>query len=275
MDAPRDIRLVDAGDGRRLERFGERLVDRPHPAAVGARSAIREWRAADLRFERGAGWSGATEAWAVDAAGAQMELRPTPAGGLGLFPEQLENAEWLGSAIRDRSADGSRPTVLNLFAHTGLITLVAASAGAGVTHVAGSRPTVAWARRNAARSGLAHAPIRWIVDDALAFTRREARRGRRYDGLILDPPAYGHGARASFALESGLGDLLAACASVAAPRAFVLLTAHSEGLDADRVLEALGAAFGRPTRTFETVPLILVADTGATLPLGFAIRSRR
>src|SRR5689334_16371168 len=90
VDAERDIRLVDAGEGRRLERFGERLVDRPHPAAVGARSTIREWRAADLRFERGAGWSGATEPWAVDAAGITMELRPTPAGGLGLFPEQLQ-----------------------------------------------------------------------------------------------------------------------------------------------------------------------------------------
>jgi len=285
--AGRDIRLIDAGDGRRLERFGERVVDRPHPAATGGRASIAEWRAADLRFDRGAGWiardvaalaedrGGEIAPWPVELDGVSLELRATPSGGIGFFPEQLENVAWLESAIRDRSPAEARPSVLNLFAHTGLLTLVAAHAGAGVTHVDGSRPTVAWARRNADLSGLAGAPVRWIVDEALAFTRREARRGRRYDGIVLDPPSYGHGGRRAFELESGLLELLDACADVAAPNAFVLLSGHSTGLQPDLLLDELAAAFGRPARAFETVALELIASTGATLPLGVAIRSRR
>jgi 23S rRNA (cytosine1962-C5)-methyltransferase len=289
----RDIRLLDAGDGRRLERFGERIVDRPHPAAVEPRAAISEWRTADLRFDRGAGWvardvaalasDGGPEIapWAVDAGdGLRMELRATPAGGIGLFPEQLDNVEWLGGAIRDRSAegadsaDGEPPAVLNLFAHTGLLTLAAARAGAAVTHVDASRPAVAWARRNAELSSLTDAPIRWIVDEATAFTRREARRGRRYDGIVLDPPSYGHGGKRAFEIESELPALLEACEEIATPNAFVLLSAHSTGLEPERLVDELAAAFDRSPRGFETVPLTLEAGTGASLPLGFAIRSR-
>src|SRR5262245_3205321 len=264
----RDIRLLDAGDGRRLERFGGRLVDRPHPAAVGPRARIPEWRSADLVFERGRGWRGPADPWEVAVAGLRLELRAMPSGGVGLFPEQLENVEWLEGEIRDRSTDGAGPAVLNLFAHTGLLTLAAARAGAAVTHGDGSRPTVAWARRNAELSGLAEAPVRWIVDEATAFTRREARRGRRYDGLIVDPPTYGHAGGHAFTIESGLGELLAACAAVATPMAFVLLSTHTTGVEPERLLDALADAFGRSPRAFETVPLTLVAESGATLPLG-------
>jgi 23S rRNA (cytosine1962-C5)-methyltransferase len=282
-----DIRLLDAGDGRRLERFGERVVDRPHPAAIGPRAALREWRTADLRFDRGAGWIArdvaalaedggrAIAPWAVEADGLTLEMRATPSGGVGVFPEQLANAEWLGSEIRDRVAGGAAPTVLNLFAHTGLLTLVAARAGAAVTHVDGSRPALVWARRNAELSGLTGAPVRWIVDEAVAFTRREARRGRRYDALVLDPPSYGHGGRGAFELESGLAELLDACSAVASPDALVLLSAHSTGIEPDLVLGELASSFERSPRRFETVDLTLVAETGASLPLGFALRSRR
>jgi 23S rRNA (cytosine1962-C5)-methyltransferase len=286
----RDIRLIDAGDGRRLERFGERIVDRPHPAAFGPRTSVPGWRTADLRFDRGAGWiardvaalaadgGGEIASWAVEPGERlRMELRAMPSGGIGLFPEQLQNVAWLGGAIGDRSAERAeveRPAVLNLFGHTGLLTLAAARAGASVTHVDASRPAVAWARRNAELSSLTDAPIRWIVDEAIAFTRREARRGRRYDGIVLDPPSYGHGGKRAFELESGLPSLLDACAEVAAPNAFVLLSAHSTGLEPERLLDELAAAFERSPRAFETVPLTLEAETGATLPLGLAIRSR-
>jgi 23S rRNA (cytosine1962-C5)-methyltransferase len=292
--ATRDIRLLDAGDGRRLEQFGQRVVDRPHPAAIGPRSAVREWRTADLRFDKGGGWiardvaalgtGGASIApWTVEIDGLALELRTTPSGGVGLFPEQLVNAVWLREQLQGRrGADPERddahpeaPAVLNLFAHTGLLTLGAARAGASVTHVDGSRPTVGWARRNAELSDLAGARIRWIVDDAVAFTRREARRGRRYDGIVLDPPSYGHAGRRAFELESALDDLLEACAAVATAAAFVLLTAHSTRIGPDRLLDAMSAAFGRPPRAFEIEPLALVAETGAVLELGFAIRGGR
>jgi 23S rRNA (cytosine1962-C5)-methyltransferase len=213
----------------------------------------------------------------VDLEELTLEARAGESGGVGLFPEQLANAKWLGGEIRDRSGrDGEvgPPNVLNLFAHTGLLTLVAAHAGAAVTHVDGARSAVAWARRNAERSGLKDAPIRWIVDDALTFARREARRGRRYDGIVLDPPTYGHGPRGAWQLESGLPELLAASAAVATADPFLLLTAHSEGLEADPLIGQVAEAFARQRRELEVVPLELEADTGAVLTLGVAIRTK-
>jgi len=218
------------------------------------------------------------EPWVVDVTdepALRMELRPTASGGVGLFPEQLENVGWLEDAVRAPSVRVGRPHVLNLFAHTGLLTLMAARAGAEVTHVDGSRPAVAWARRNAELSGLADAPIRWIVDDAVGFSRREGRRGHSYDGFILDPPSYGHAGRRAFTLEDGLTELLEACAGIASTDAFVLFSAHTAGFEPERLLDELASGFRRSPPSFEAVPLTLEAETGATLPLGTAIRSRR
>jgi 23S rRNA (cytosine1962-C5)-methyltransferase len=275
----RDIRLVDAGDGRRLEVFGERLVDRPHPGAVERRGRPGSWGAADLRFDRGRGWTGRADPsapWTVFVEGLTLELRATESGGIGLFPEQILNVAWLGSEIRTVPAAESRaPSVLNLFAHTGLLTLAAARAGATVTHVDAARGTVAWARRNAELSGLSEAPIRWIVDDALGFVRREARRGRRYDGVLLDPPSYGHGSGHTWRFESDLPEFLEACAAVAATDAFVLVTAHTTGLEDDWLVGAIREAFPRLARRLEAMPLELEAESGAVLRLGTAVRGSR
>jgi 23S rRNA (cytosine1962-C5)-methyltransferase len=272
-----DYELLDAGAGRRLERFGDRLVDRPHPAALLSPEAPELWRDAGLRFERDTGWTGpALDAgpWAITVAGVTLELRPTEAGGVGLFPEQLSNVAWVAAAIRQRAhVPGSTPAVLNLFAHTGLLTLAAARAGAAVTHVDASRTAVAWARRNADLSGLAGAPVRWLVDDALGFVRREARRGRRYDGILLDPPSYGHGGSRPWRLEADLPELLEACADVSADDAFVLLTAHTTGVDDDRLAGEIRHAYRERGRlALEIRPLELRARSGARLPLGTAIR---
>ena len=260
--------LVDAGDRRRLERFGERLVDRPAAGAVEARRLGDRWRAADLRFGRDRGWIGDTSPWKIEVEGIRLELRPTEAGQLGFFPEQATTWQWL----RDRIDERAGAAVLNLFAHTGATTLVLAAAGARVTHVDGSRPAVAWARRNADLSGLADRPIRWIVDDALAFVRREARRGRRYDGFVLDPPSFGHGPDGRrWRLLDALPELLEACALIAERRVFVLLTAHTTGLGPEDLVAAVGTAFG-PSTKVEAADLELVAATGATLRLGAVAR---
>jgi 23S rRNA (cytosine1962-C5)-methyltransferase len=261
--------LLDCGDGRRLERFGERIVDRPAPAAfVPARMARAAWAAADLRFERDSGWSGPVEPWTVTGDGVTLELRPTGAGGLGMFPEH--RLFW--PFLREALVGAESPTVLHLFAATGATTLALARAGAAVTHVDASRPAVAWARRNAELSGLTAAPIRWIVDDALAFTRREARRGRRYDGIVLDPPSFGHGPGGRrWELRDALPDLLDAVAAVATDDAFVLLTAHTTGLAEDELANALDDAFhGRGA--IATEPVELVATSGAILPSGVSAR---
>ena len=266
--------LLDAGDGRRLDRFGNRRVDRPAPAAIWpARLPESAW-AADLRFDRRAGWSGAAlDPWTITVQELVFELRPTDAGQLGLFPEHFGFWQWLRAALAGRSD----PQVLNLFGATGATTLALAGAGARVTHVDASRPAVAWARRNAELSGLADRPIRWIVDDALTFVEREQRRGRRYDGIVLDPPTFGHGTRGSrWELAVALPGLLDACAAVATDDVFVLLTAHATGLDRDDLGDALMDAFEPVPGTDVTTETIeQVATSGAVLPLGAAARMIR
>jgi 23S rRNA (cytosine1962-C5)-methyltransferase len=272
-------RLEDVGGAARLEQFGERLVDRPAPAALGARGDPECWAAADLRFERDRGWAGpgvAAGPWPIEIAGLSLELRATEAGQVGLFPEHLAMLAWLRAqvAARTTGGDGDAPAVLHLFAYTGLATLAMASAGAAVTHVDAVRPTVAWARHNAELSGLADRPIRWIVDDAVAFTGREIRRGRRYAGVVLDPPSYGHGpGSGAWRIELQLASLLGAVARVLEPDGFVLLTAHTPGFDADRLARDLGRALGRNADVVEAGDLALETADGRQLELGAFARS--
>jgi len=211
--------------------------------------------------------AGALEGWQIEVASLQFELRPTSAGQVGLFPEHASQLEWLERAVESRTGS-SQPEVLNLFAYTGLATLVLARAGAAVAHVDASRPAAAWARRNAELSGLADRPIRWLVDDALGFVRRDARRGRRYAGLVLDPPSYGHSGPTAWRLEADLRPLLEACLYVLQPDAFVLLTAHTPGFGSDRLAEELAAGLGRQSATVEADELALDARSGARLVLG-------
>jgi 23S rRNA (cytosine1962-C5)-methyltransferase len=270
------VELLDAGVRRRLERYGRWTVDRPAPGVGGFRVApLSAWEAADLRYDPDAGWSGPAwpvEPWPVVVDGLAMELRPTSSGGLGLYPEHAANLDWLARQVGQRSRDGAAPAVLNLFAHTGLATLALARAGASVTHVDGARSAVAWARRNAELAALADRPIRWIVDDAATFVAREARRGRRYDGIVLDPPAYGRASGRRWRLEEDLPGLLAGCAAVAAPDAFVLLTAHSEAVSGPGLAAMLASAFGVSADRVDVSPLQLGAASGVVLPLGWAAR---
>ena len=273
-----DYELVDAGEGRRLERFGPRLVDRPAPTALDPRRSPGEWRAADLRFEPGEGWEGDEAdlaAWQLTLDGLTLELRPTASGGVGIYPEHATNLAWVAEQVPARAAMGSgaRPQVLNLFAHTGLATLAAARAGAAVAHVDAARSAVAWARRNAELSALGDAPIRWLVDDALSFVEREARRGRRYDGFVLDPPSFGRAGVRQWHLVDELPSLLAACHAIAADDAFVVLTAHTAGLDGHDLRQALRFSFAvRREASLEVVPQELAATSGARLELGWAVR---
>jgi len=270
--------LLDAGVGRRLERFGALVVDRPAPAASEFRLATGLWPSADLRFDPGDGWSRSIEPWTIDVDHLVLELRPTASGGVGLYPEHLANLAWVADQVRStqRRRPDVEPAVLNLFAHTGLTTLAAARAGAAVAHVDAARSAIAWARRNAELSGLADRTIRWLVDDALAFVAREARRGRRYDGIVLDPPSFGRakeGRRSrTWHLDDELPALLAACRDVATNDAWVLLTAHTEGIDGAELEALLVRAFPVPRNRVRTAPLGLEATSGARLDLGWAVR---
>jgi 23S rRNA (cytosine1962-C5)-methyltransferase len=278
-----DYALLDAGEGRRLERFGDVVLDRPALSTVGeARRDPAAWAGADARFDRDEGvgvgaWlpvGSLPPHWTIILDDITLELRATRAGGVGVFPEHLEVARWAAGRAGAIASAAERPaTVLNLFAHTGLATLALARAGALVTHVDSSRPAVTWARRNAELSGLADRPIRWLIDDAGRFVAREARRGRRYDGVLLDPPTYGHGPHGSaWRLEDDLADLLASLPAILAERRwFVACTAHAASLPGPALAAIVQSGLGLRRGSTELRKLTLAADSGARIAAGWVV----
>ena len=291
MDGATGYALLDAGDGRRLERFGPVIVDRPAPTAFAPQRDPDAWATADARFDRSergvvlhAGWTTLEgrpiEPWQISESGLLFELRLSPSGQVGLFPEQAPNRRWVADRVQAQASatdPGERPAdVLNLFGYTGGSTIAAIAAGALATHVDAARPSVAWARRNAELNGFAERPVRWIADDAAAFVRREVRRGRRYTGVVLDPPSYGHGTGGrDWRLERDLPPLLTLCGELIAdaPRAFVALTAHTPGVGGELLGEWLEAAVGQGDLSVDE--LGLEAASGTRLLLGWSIRWTR
>ena len=252
-----DYALLDSGDGRKLERYGRWTVSRPEPQCLWPPALpAQAWEAADATFEpvddEDAGrWKTSGDVppfWPMTWGGVTFNARLTAFRHLGLFPEQAANWEWLDVRVR---AAGRGLRVLNLFGYTGVASLVAAAAGASVTHVDASRKAVSWARENASLSGLSDAPVRWICEDARKYVQREVRRGARYDGIILDPPKYGRGpAGEVWRLYADLPAIVEGCAALLGEDAsFMLLNAYSErisGLDLAGLLEsALNAHGGR------------------------------
>ncbi|MEI6255590.1 MAG: class I SAM-dependent methyltransferase [Planctomycetota bacterium] len=293
MNAPalekfRDPSLVDFGSagtglGRRLELLGKVLVDRPLQHTGLPRRTSPLWSAAAAIFQADAGRSGEwkftaplPDPWRVavplTTATLSLEVRPAPSGQIGVFLEQREQWTWLAGAARPGM------TLLSLFAHSGAATLALAAAGATVVHVDASRPAIAMARRNAAASGLATTPIRWVCEDAQVFITRELRRGTRYDGVVLDPPSWGHGPKGqAFSIDRDLLPLLTDLAKLTAtPTANsptftgnsgpILLTCHSPGWHHQRLCETLSLMF--PRRRIEAGPLTCTDAVGRTIDLG-------
>ncbi len=275
---PQDYELVDFGQGRKLERFGGWLLDRPSPAAERVRPAAPQLWESAARYERTVGlqgvWTGTRlpDEWIVRHDACALRLRPTPAGHLGVFPEQAANWDWITRQVRR----ASRPLrVLNLFAYTGGSTLAAAAAGAEVVHVDAAKNIVAWARRNAEASGLKDAAIRWIVDDAIKFVRREVRRGNGYDAVILDPPSYGHGPQGqTWKLESGLLPLLREIRTLTEKHCqFLLLTCHSPGVGPAEAEACLAEAiFGSCSAGAKASNMSLTTASGRKLGAGIVAR---
>lgn len=237
LTAPRwhDYELLDSGAGAKLERFGPYRFVRPEgqaiwqPALPGA-----TWAAAEAEFRTDADANGGQwhfrktlkPRWQMRYRDLQFWVQPTPFRHLGVFPEQAVHWDWM----QDLIAAARRPAkVLNLFGYTGLATLAAAQAGGQVTHVDASKKGIAWARENQTLSGLDEQPIRWILDDALKFVRREVRRGAYYDGFIIDPPPFGRGPKGEiWRIEESLPALLNECRQLLSPTPlFVVLTAYA------------------------------------------------
>ena len=230
-----DYALLDSGGGRKLERFGKMLLDRPEEQAMWTpRLSSSEWEKADAIFtgdvdEEGAGrWKrrpGLGEAWECRHGALRFQCRFTSFRHVGAFPEQEAHF----SFMRERlvAAEGM-PSLLNLFGYTGLASLIAAEAGAEVTHVDASKKAIAWARENQTLSKLTEKPIRWILDDAVKFAARDVRRGRRYDGILLDPPKFGRGPKGEvWELFQNLPEMLRLCRDLIKPGGFLILTAYA------------------------------------------------
>ena len=287
MFSPDQYQLLDFGAGRKLERFGSYVLDRPAPAASAPSREPPLWQSANARYERTTGeqgvWSGRArlaESWPVRWEQIVLELKPTDFGHLGLFPEHARCWQWLGERAR---AAARPPKVLNLFGYTGAATLALAAAGAEVVHVDAARPAVAWARRNAELSGLGGAPIRWIVEDARRFVARELKRGNTYDGVVLDPPTYGHGPQGqSWKFSTGAAPLLADCvaltrrgpggAALGADARFVLLTCHTPGVGPGEIEALLAAAGAAAAGQLTIEPLELISAAGGRLACGIEAR---
>lgn len=280
MFTPDQYQLIDFGRGRRLESFGPWRFDRPCPAAKRtARADPDAWPQADARFDRTEGEEGQwslrrelPEQWTIVHGPLTFELKRTPAGHLGVFPEQAANWDWITDQLR---AAGPPLRILNLFAYTGGSTLTAAAAGAEVVHVDAAQNTTAWARRNAELSGMTEKPIRWIADDAVKFLERELRRGNRYDAVILDPPSYGHGPQGQlWRLSKHLPQLLEICGQLTAGRRrFMMLTCHTPGFDPARLSEMMTDALGETDDgTVTARQLTIRSATGRELPSGMIAR---
>jgi len=227
--------LLDSGDGQTLERFGPHTLVRPEPQAIWSRGLPeKEWKKADVVMvptsgEQGGYWRYNTQIkqpWVISYHGLKSEIRLSKSRHVGIFPEQASQWDW----IKEQIQNAGRPVrVLNLFGYTGMATAAAALAGAHVTHVDASKHAVSWASHNLALSGLRDAPVRWLIEDARKYLKREAKRKSFYDGIILDPPKFGRGPSGKvWAYLKDITELLNLCREVLTPNPrFICLTSYA------------------------------------------------
>lgn len=275
----KDYELIDCGNFEKLERFGDRVLIRPEPQAVWDRGLREtEWeKLHDIRFRARSATSGSwikkkvslPDRWHITykASGLDLKFRLalTSFKHVGIFPEQAVNWDYIASSLGQIKA--GPPRFLNLFAYTGGASLAARQAGADTTHVDSIKQVVTWSNENMVLSGLED--IRWVVEDAIKFVRREVRRGRKYHGIILDPPAYGHGPKGEkWKLEDHIAELLKEVVQLLdEPEHFLILNTYSLGFSALIVENLLNASFPHPVRP-SVGELYLQAGTGSKLPLG-------
>ena len=240
-DGWNDYEVLDTSAGEKLERWGDYILVRPDPQGIwNTPHKVREWKQKNGHYHRsnkgGGQWEffDLPEQWEISYGNLKFHLKPFHFKHTGLFPEQAVNWEWSGNLIREakKKNPGKEIKVLNLFAYTGGATVACADAGAAVTHVDASKGMVTWAKENAAASGLANAPIRYLVDDCVKFVEREIRRGNHYGAIIMDPPSYGRGPKGEiWKIEEKIFPLVQLCTKVLADKPlFFLINSYTTGL---------------------------------------------
>jgi len=232
----KDYELLDSGNGAKLERYGDIVFNRPDPEALWKPFLDKdEWLKADAIFKRNdnkSSWKlnkNVPEKWNISFGDLNFYIKPTSFKHTGLFPEQLSNWIWMADKIS--KSKNKQIKVLNLFGYTGGASLACAKVGAEVVHVDGSKMAVIWARENAQISNLENAPIRWIVDDVISFLKREVKRGNKYDGIVMDPPVFGHGPKKElWKIEENFLELMDLCKLVlSTDPLFVLINGYTAG----------------------------------------------
>ena len=247
----KEYEVIDCSVGEKLERWGKYILLRPDPQVIwDTEKKDRRWRHLNAHYHRskkgGGQWEffDLPEQWDLHYKNLTFHLKPFSFKHTGLFPEQAVNWDWFSEKIRR----AGRPVkVLNLFAYTGGATLAAAAAGAAVTHVDASKGMVTWAKENAAASGLSEAPVRWLVDDCVKFVEREIRRGKHYDGIIMDPPSYGRGPKGEvWKIEEKIYPLVRLCEKLLSEDPlFFLINSYTTGLQPAVLSYMLGSAVAK------------------------------
>jgi len=283
----KDYELLDSGNLHKLERFGNFVLSRPDPQAIWIpKMTEAEWQErADAWFIREGkktDWKTKVDfpkEWPIEFGGLKFLIRPNLFKHTGLFPEQLSNWEWMADLISKRVASAptaTPPNVLNLFGYTGGASLACLKAGATVTHLDGSKSVIAWVRENAELSGLKDKPLRSICEDALVFVRREIKRGNRYDGILLDPPAFGNGPTGEkWLIEEDLPELISLLREVLtdAPL-FFLVNGYASGYSSTGYMNLVRPTLEKFGGTFENGELGIAesGDTSRVLPCGIYAR---
>ncbi len=255
--------LIDSGEGRRLEKWGQYILDRPDPEVLW-KKALPEtyWQKADAVFKNG--WINKNHVpgmWQLEHNDIKFWAKLAPFKHTGIFPEQAGQWDFVGKTISDM---GRQVNLLNLFAYTGIASLFAAKAGAKVTHVDASRPAITWANENRDLNGMQNSPIRWIVDDALKFTAREIKRGIKYDAIIMDPPVYGHAPNGEpWDFNKDFPKLLQNCRQILSDKPlFVIVNAYAVSTSSITLANTLRDAFSNLPGKVENGELTLTEKSG-------------
>lgn len=248
----KEYTLIDASHGEKVEKWGDVVLRRPDPQAIWVEESDNKiWNNTDAFYHRsksgGGNWEyykDIPEGWQISYKNLKFNVKPTGFKHTGLFPEQAVNWDFIIDAIKSRK---QKMSVLNLFAYTGGATVAAASAGADVVHVDAAKGMVNWAKDNAASSGLSDSYIRYIVDDCIKFVEREARRGHKYDGIIMDPPSYGRGPKGEiWKFEDELYGLVTKCRAILSDKPlFFIINSYTTGISHTVVANVMDLTIGK------------------------------
>src|SRR3990167_2910177 len=257
--------LIDSGDGRRLERFGKYILDRPNPEVLWKKTLPEtEWQKANAFFKDRWDNKNVPEKWQMEHEGIKFWAKLAPFKHTGVFPEQISQWEYIFEKVKDKRQEVK---VLNLFAYTGIASLFAAKAGAKVTHVDASKPPITWANENRDLNGMQDAPIRWIVDDAIKFTEREDIRRVKYDVIIMDPPVYGHAPNGQpWDFNKDFPKLLENCKRILSDKPlFILVNAYAVSSSSITLANTLQGYFGSLGGSIENGELTLKETSAGRL----------